>query len=74
LAHGYLDRLAALIGGRVRQTKKAEEWYVIREGSKGGYYESLPQAKDLLARSSEWLEIVRWYTGELRSAIEAESA
>jgi hypothetical protein len=74
LAHGYLDRLAALIGGRVRQTKKAEEWYVIREGSKGGFLESLPQAMDLLARSSEWLEIIRWYTGELRSAIEAESA
>jgi hypothetical protein len=31
-------------------------------------------AIELLSRQSEWLDIIRWYAGELSSAIERESA
>jgi hypothetical protein len=35
--------------------------------------DNLPDAIDLLSRSSEWLEIIRWYSTKLNSAIEAGS-
>ncbi len=67
LAHEYLAKVASLVGGKVRQTEKPSGWYV--EGVK----DRLPNASELLSRQDEWLEIIRWYTGELRSAIEAEA-
>jgi hypothetical protein len=67
LAHTYLAKVAALIGSNVRHTKDPKGWYV--EGTK----DRLPDAIELLSRSSEWLEIIRWYTEALNSAIEADS-
>jgi hypothetical protein len=67
LAHEYLAKIAALIGSNLRRTKDPKGWYV--EGTKN----RLPDAIDLLSRPREWLEIIRWYTAELNSAIEAES-
>ena len=61
-------KLATLIGGKVRETKKETGWYV--EGAKS----RLPDAIELLSRQDEWLEIIRWYTGELSKAIEGQSA
>jgi len=74
LSHQYIDRLASLIGGQVRETKSPTEWYVVRDSQKTGYNESLPEAITILSRSTEWLEAIRWYTGELSSAIESRSA
>lgn len=73
LSHEYLERLASLVGGTVRRTQSPTAWYVVRDGKRRGYNESLPQAIDLLSRPNEWLETVRWYTGRLGSAIESKS-
>jgi hypothetical protein len=64
LAHEYLAKIAALIGSKVRQTRDPKGWYV--EGTKN----RLPDAMDLLSRSSEWVDIIRWYASELDSALE----
>jgi hypothetical protein len=64
LAHEYLAKIAALIGSKVRQTRDPKGWYV--EGTKN----RLPDAMDLLSRSSEWVDIIRWYSSELDSALE----
>jgi hypothetical protein len=68
LAHEYLVKVASLLGGKVRQTEKQTHWYV--EGANTG----LPDAIDLLSRQEEWLDIIRWYTEELNTATEGESA
>jgi len=67
LAHEYLAKIAALIGKSLRRGENAKGWRVEEDKNKR------PKAIDLLSRSSEWLEIIRWYTTELRSAIEAQS-
>ncbi len=67
LSHAYLQRVAMLIGGKVRQTSDPIGWYV--EGAKS----RLPDANDLLSRQDAWLEVIRWYTSELSSAIEQQS-
>jgi hypothetical protein len=68
IAHEYLAKLAGLIGGKVRQTHSPKGWYV--EGNEN----RLPNAMGLLSRSDAWLEIIRWYTKELSSAIEGDEA
>jgi hypothetical protein len=68
LAHEYLGKVADLIGGRVRQLENPRSWYVERKTGK------FPDAIELLSRQDEWLEIIRWYTGELSKAIEVDSA
>jgi hypothetical protein len=68
LAHEYLSRIAALINKSVRKAEHPRGWRVVGDNNKR------PPAIDLLSRSSEWLEIIRWYTTELNSAIEAEAA
>jgi hypothetical protein len=68
LAHEYLAKIAALMGKGVRRGENAKGWRV--EGDKN----KRPNAIDLLSRPNEWLEIIRWYTTELSSAIEARSA
>lgn len=64
LAHEYLNRVATLIGGRVRRTRDPAQWYIVK-GDKPA------EAIDLLSRSSEWLDVIRWYTKELSAAIES---
>ena len=64
LAHEYLAKLASRVGGKVRETDNPKSWYV------GGAKSKFPDAIDLLSQQAEWLEIIRWYTGELSSAIE----
>jgi hypothetical protein len=67
LAHEYLSRIAALMNKNVRRAEHPKGWRVVGDNNKR------PPAIDLLSRSNEWLEIIRWYTKELSSAIEAES-
>ena len=68
LWHSYLDKLATAIGGKIRHTPKPEEWYLVKEGK------DLPEAMDLLSQSHKWLDTIRWYVGELSTAIESRSA
>jgi hypothetical protein len=63
LAHEYLAKVAALVGGTVRQTQDPAQWYIVDGGKP-------VEALKLLSRSTEWLDIIRWYTGELNDAIE----
>ena len=63
LAHKYLEDIASLIGGKVRQTKKPTQWYVVSEGT------TLPKAMALLSRQDEWLNIIESYTEKLASAM-----
>ena len=67
LAHEYLQRVATLIGGKVRETPDPAQWYIVK-GEKN------PPAMELLTKSDDWLDIIRWYTGELSAAIERDSA
>ena len=68
LAHEYLGKVARLIGGKVRELENPRSWYVVEKAGK------FPDAIELLSRQDEWLEIVRWYMGELSKAIEEQSA
>jgi hypothetical protein len=67
LAHEYLSKVAALMGMNVRQGEHAKGWRIV------GNNNERPPAIDLLSRSHDWLDIIRWYTTELRSTIEAQS-
>jgi hypothetical protein len=67
LAHEYLEKIATLLDTRVRRTESPNSWYVE------GKTQKFPDAIDLLSKQTEWLDIIRWYTGELSSAIEATS-
>jgi hypothetical protein len=59
LGHQYLEKLAALVGGSVRKTKAASQWYVVKTGT------TLPPAVDALQKSGEWLELIRDYQERL---------
>lgn len=65
LAHGYLEGLAAMIGGSVRRTPKPTGWYVTADGKR------VPAVDQLLDHADEWLDAIRLYTAELERAAEA---
>jgi hypothetical protein len=64
LAHWYLERIAGIIGGGVRQTTNPAQWYVVSKGPTG-----YPTAMLLLARQDEWLVLIREYTEKLSAAL-----
>ena len=66
LAHDYLEELARLVGGAVRQTAAPDQWYVVRQGSI-----TVPTAMEVLARQVEWLKLIENYTRRLKEAIES---
>jgi hypothetical protein len=67
LAHEYLDKIATLMGSKVLPGEHPKGWRL------GGNKGERPPAIDLLSRSDQWLEIIRWYTSELSSAIDEMS-
>lgn len=62
LGNEYLERLAALVGGQVRKTPKAYNWYVVK-GNKP------PRAVELVCNPVGWVAIVEDYTNKLREAL-----
>jgi hypothetical protein len=64
LAHEYLDKIAALIGGEVRKSVKPGRWHVTLKGTK-----QVPNAMVLLTRQDEWLALIGEYTEKLRAAL-----
>jgi hypothetical protein len=62
LAHQYLERIAALLGGEVRKTTHPGQWYVTLAGKK-------PSAMTILTRQSEWQAIIEDYIGKLATAL-----
>jgi hypothetical protein len=64
LAHEYLEKIAALIGGEVRKTVKPGRWHVTLKGTK-----QVPNAMVLLTRQDEWLALIGEYTEKLRVAL-----
>jgi hypothetical protein len=68
LAHDYLEHVAALIQGSVRQTAKPAAWYITADGKK------VPSVGQLLNVSAEWLAAIEEYTTRLAEASEAERA
>lgn len=63
LSHEYLAKVAALMGKRLVPGDDPKGWRVTEiDGGR-------PPAIDLLSRPDEWLEIIRWYTSELSSAL-----
>ena len=56
LAHEYLDKIAALIGGEVRETPNPAQWYVALKGTK-----QYPSAMALLTRQDEWQGLIAEY-------------
>jgi len=67
LAHEYLAKVAALMEKQLRPGEHPKGWRIV--GNDG----QRPPAIDLLSRSDKWLEIIRWYTSELSSAINEKS-
>jgi hypothetical protein len=67
LAHEYLAKIAALMEKKLLPGEHPKGWRVVGNDGKR------PPAIDLLSRSDEWLEIIRWYTSELSSAINETS-
>ena len=66
LAQRYQDEMAALVGGRVRKTKKPSAWYI--QGLDGKRLKI-----DLLFnRSEEWLQAIDRYIESLASALKDE--
>jgi hypothetical protein len=59
LGHQHLEELATLIGGSVRQTRSANQWYVVKTGT------TLPLALDALNKPAEWLALIRNYQQRL---------
>jgi hypothetical protein len=64
LAHEYLDKIAALIGGEVRKTAHPGQWYVALKGTK-----QVPNAMVLLICQDEWLALIGEYTEKLGAAL-----
>jgi hypothetical protein len=64
LAHWYLEGIAGIIGGGVRQTRNPAQWYVVSKSPKG-----YPTVMLLLARQDEWLALIREYTEKLSAAL-----
>jgi len=65
LAHEYLEGLARIGGGKVRQTPTPANWYVRSA-------ESLTElaALNVLERADDWLSLISAYTDKLREALE----
>jgi hypothetical protein len=68
LAHEYLAKVAALMERKLLPGEHPKGWRVAGNDGK-----RRPAAIDLLSRSDKWLEIIRWYTSELSSAIDETS-
>jgi hypothetical protein len=64
LAHEYLEKIAALLGGEVRKDLKPGRWHVVLKGTK-----QQPGAMALLTRQDEWLALIADYTEKLRTAL-----
>lgn len=67
VAHGYLAKVAALVGGSVKQTPTPDNWYVVIPGGK------LPDAMTLLNRRDEWLMKIVEYGQALNEAMQTRT-
>lgn len=65
VAHDYLEKLAALIGGKVKRTPNPAHWYVTtREGQ-------VPAVMEFLRKPEEWLAVIREFVEAMRKAVES---
>ena len=67
LAHMYIEKVAALIGGEICKTKTGRPgmWYVVMKGTK-----KRPSLTELLALEDEWLVVIADYTQALGAALQ----
>jgi hypothetical protein len=64
LAHEYLEKIAALIGGEVRKTVKPANWHVALKGTVQN-----PMAITLIGRQEGWITIIEDYIARLETAL-----
>jgi len=67
LAHDYLEELARLVGGEVRQTPKPESRRVVVRGGTAS-----PDIGLFLEKADGWLEIIDRYVERLSNAVETQ--
>jgi len=65
LAHEYLRSVAELLGGKVRQTAKPENWYVVTIGT------TCPPLRLLLEHAKPWLDLVEKYAQSLSKTLKS---
>lgn len=64
ISHQYLEDVARVIGGSVRQTPKPEQWYVVTKNGE------TPKAMDILRHSEDWLRAIATFSRNLRAAMQ----
>jgi hypothetical protein len=64
LAHEYLEKIAALVGGEVRKTPIPARWSVALKGTR-----QAPSVMALLTRQDQWQAVIEEYTAKLRAAL-----
>lgn len=67
LGHQYLERLAEIADGTVRQTPVTTQWYIVRNGT------VLPSAFVALSKADAWLTLIREYQEQLNFAENGEA-